>query len=147
MNSKECTKCKEFKPLGEFYKEKRTKSGLAYECKECSKKRMRLLYEKYPEMRRRNSTKYKLKTYYGLTPEDRIRMLEECGYKCEICSREVVLPKPGCHASSANIDHCHTSGKVRGILCGHCNKGLGHFSDSMETMKKAITYLEKNSGF
>lgn len=40
-----------------------------------------------------------------------------------------------------NIDHCHKSGKVRGLLCSHCNKGLGFFKDSTLKLLKAIIYL------
>ena len=40
------------------------------------------------------------------------------------------------------IDHCHTTSKVRGLLCDPCNKGLGFFRDSISSLKNAIEYLE-----
>lgn len=40
------------------------------------------------------------------------------------------------------VDHCHASGKIRGLLCDLCNRGIGHFNDSVELLYKAIKYLE-----
>ena len=54
--------------------------------------------------------------------------------KCPLCLNfEEVL----------HVDHCHKSGKVRGLLCTRCNKGLGHHKDDVEILKKAIKYLRK----
>ena len=53
---------------------------------------------------------------------------------CKICSKEKQLM----------VDHCHTTGKVRGLLCGKCNKGLGHFKDDIQVIKNIITYLGEN---
>lgn len=57
--------------------------------------------------------------------------------KCEICKGLV-------EHGSVNIDHCHTTGKVRGLLCHLCNKGLGAFKDNLEALRAAVTYLEEN---
>lgn len=51
---------------------------------------------------------------------------------CALCG------EPGQH-----IDHCHTTGRVRGHLCNNCNKGLGHFKDNPDTLLKAIEYLKE----
>jgi hypothetical protein len=92
------------------------------------------------------AVKHRLKKDYNLSPEDRLKMLDACGYKCELCSQAVHLPsETGCTGTTANIDHCHTTGKVRGILCGTCNKGLGHFKDDPELMTKAINYLKERT--
>ncbi len=53
---------------------------------------------------------------------------------CEICN--IILDKK-------DIDHCHETGKVRGVLCPRCNKALGLFSDNLNVMEKAIKYLKK----
>lgn len=55
--------------------------------------------------------------------------------KCGICKIDLALIK-------ACIDHCHTTGKVRGILCIPCNSGIGMFRDKIETLKSAIEYLK-----
>jgi len=130
------------KPSFDFYKSTKAKDGLASECKDCSKQRMKKLYDDNPNLKREHSTRNKLKTNYGLTPEDRIRMLEECDYKCQICRTEVQLPVVNGGSKNANIDHYHTTGEVRGILCGHCNKGLGHFRDDPAIIAKAIQYIQ-----
>ncbi len=57
-----------------------------------------------------------------------------CPETCEACGSP-----PG--KQIMNIDHCHTTGKFRGWLCGSCNRGLGQFKDSIERMEKAIAYL------
>ena len=61
-------------------------------------------------------------------------MLIEQEKRCVICKRNVIL----------RVDHCHTTGKVRGLLCHNCNTGLGQFKDNIDNLKMAIKYLEKN---
>lgn len=76
---------------------------------------------------------------YGLTPEQYQLLLDQQGGACAICGAT--------HAQSAVtekwlfIDHDHTTGAVRGLLCNHCNRGLGAFKDSPDTLTKAIEYL------
>lgn len=55
--------------------------------------------------------------------------------KCKICNLET----PG---KPLHVDHCHTTGKVRGLLCTTCNRGLGHFKDNITNLEKAILYLK-----
>ncbi len=43
------------------------------------------------------------------------------------------------------LDHCHSTGKLRGVLCAACNQGLGHFKDSVERLERAIAYLKRHS--
>jgi len=85
--------------------------------------------------KRRDGT---IRSTYGIGFEDVQRMKIEQGNKCKICSGRL---KPG---RGMNIDHCHETGKVRGLLCPSCNKGLGDFRDSALSLKRARAYLEKN---
>jgi len=72
---------------------------------------------------------------YGLKTGERESMEETQEGKCSIC-----LTKP----KKLFVDHDHVTGKVRGLLCRHCNFGIGHFKDNIAYLKSAIEYLEKN---
>lgn len=76
-----------------------------------------------------------LKKSYGITLEEYDKLLESQGGGCAICGgkdeRFKFLP----------VDHCHKTKKVRGLLCQHCNRGLGYFRDSPELLRAAIAYL------
>lgn len=78
-----------------------------------------------------------LKSRYGITPEDFEEMLKKQDGRCAICGIQYHL--------TLHIDHDHTNGRVRGLLCNNCNRGLGHFKDSMDLLLKARSYLEKNT--
>lgn len=83
----------------------------------------------------------RLKTTYGMSIEDFNSMMESCRHKCEICgyedkSKKQIFPV---------VDHCHTTGKVRGILCSNCNHALGKFKDSIALLSNAIAYLNRST--
>jgi hypothetical protein len=77
---------------------------------------------------------YELKKKYGITKLDYDEMLVRQHGACAIC---------GCKNKSKwfYVDHCHSTKKVRGILCRKCNLGLGHFEDSPHLLVEAILYL------
>ena len=82
-----------------------------------------------------------LKRKFGISIETYIEMLEKQNYRCAICDRhQEELPK------RMAVDHNHDTGKVRGLLCGNCNPGIGNLGDSVELLRKAIEYLEENDG-
>lgn len=81
------------------------------------------------------------KRNYGVTPEMFQDMLQEQSCLCAICGR-LFSDNP---ADKPCIDHCHTTKRVRGILCGLCNKGLGQFKDNPAFLAAAIDYLTKHS--
>jgi NMD protein affecting ribosome stability and mRNA decay len=80
-----------------------------------------------------------LKTRYGLTLEDWNMMFEEQGGVCAICKS----PDPKGHHGRFHVDHDHVTGKIRGLLCDTCNRGIGMFYDSPVMLRSAATYLEK----
>lgn len=71
---------------------------------------------------------------YGITPEELDSMLTKADNKCELCSKVFSGREP-------HVDHNHTTGKVRGLLCNSCNTGLGHFKEDPELLRKAISYI------
>jgi Recombination endonuclease VII len=79
---------------------------------------------------------------YGLTPEDYARFSANQGLVCAICGTH----KPGNGHKQLLVDHDHASGRVRGLLCNACNRGLGDFHDDPELLQAAIAYLLKPLG-
>lgn len=77
-----------------------------------------------------------LKHNYGLTVEEFEALLLAQAGVCAICSQPSRSAKPLC------VDHCHVTGRVRGLLCQHCNTAIGMMEDSTDRLKKAIAYLE-----
>ncbi len=72
---------------------------------------------------------------YGLTQEDYSILLDRQLNKCAICPTEYSENK------KLHVDHCHTTGKVRGLLCSNCNIGIGNFMDSDSLLRRAMDYL------
>jgi hypothetical protein len=71
-----------------------------------------------------------------VTEEFCIILLAKQNNQCGICHKHLLWPdKDTC------LDHDHKTGKVRGILCSRCNRGLGHFQDNVESLRQAVTYL------
>jgi hypothetical protein len=118
--TKKCKTCGEEKALPLFGKHKDRKLGLADSCKICRNEKAIL-------------------DRHGLTKPQKEAMLIAQDYRCAIC---------GCHQSEINhilaVDHCHKTGKIRGLLCPECNLGIGKFEDNPEYLKSAVEYLKKH---
>lgn len=143
---KPCKGCQHLKELSEFTKNKSRPDGLNFYCKECNKKRRKDTAEErnhyLRQWRLNNSTKAKEGTYnsrlkreYNLTLETYNKMLEKQRGVCYICG----LPPNGRRLA---VDHCHTTGAVRGLLCVNCNRGVGIFKNSSQLLRAAAEYLE-----
>jgi len=135
-----CKICNAKKPLADFPIRKTHRPGKPVsQCTACkvqlNKKRRVEDRENVLAIERRS----KLKNTYGLTPEQYDVMLEAQGSCCAICAAK----KPGGRTKLFFIDHCHTTGKVRGLLCMRCNTGLGLFLDNPRFLSKAIDYLRE----
>lgn len=81
---------------------------------------------------------------FGLSPEVQLAMYTRQGGKCAICDKPIRwLPSRGYGSGNgtASLDHNHKTGKARGFLCGHCNRGIGYLGDSVERFQRAIAYL------
>jgi hypothetical protein len=81
--------------------------------------------------------KYMLKKVYGITKEQFNNFAEKQDNKCGICYKNFTNKVP----FNPNVDHDHTSNKIRGLLCGKCNRALGLLQDDPIIIKRAITYL------
>jgi len=82
-----------------------------------------------------------LKFRYGITGEEYDRIFLEQDGKCAICGESKPVRKRDHYL---HVDHDHVKDIVRGLLCDNCNKGLGHFKDSISLLQKAIEYLKKS---
>ena len=87
-------------------------------------------------------TNRKLKNRYGITPEQYTEILEKQNGKCAICgNEETAKHHKSKKVQKLAVDHCYKSGKVRGILCQDCNRGIGKFHDDISILENAIKYL------
>ena len=146
-----CSKCYYKQKNAEWYAKKVTDESFKELRKERSRtykadpdfKQKRAIYDKKrremqktdPAMknqRRNRDLKYK----YGITLEDRHTMYINQNCKCKICNNVFD------NEFDLYVDHCHESGKVRGLLCTLCNMGLGKFKDDIDRLKSAIKYIE-----
>ncbi len=118
------------------FKQKSTCSLL---CSKLFKERLRKakppLKDVDPERYARNRLQRKLNKY-GITIEAHNALVAKNGYVCAICKDR------GKSEEALHIDHCHSSGKVRGLLCKRCNTALGYFDDRAELLREAANYLE-----
>ena len=80
-----------------------------------------------------------LRMKFGITLVQFEEMLLAQGMSCAICKTKT----PGGRWNSFQLDHCHVTKKVRGILCVPCNKALGHFKNNVDSLRSAIEYLTK----
>jgi hypothetical protein len=162
--SKRCRICGETKPASEFYKAAGCVDGTRGECRACfqeaakarrladpdvleaARERTRRWMAENPERYAANKQRFiesggykrslrktHLKTKYGITPEQYDEMLEAQGGGCAICGKP-----PG--KTALHVDHCHETGRVRGLLCFSCNAGLGQFKHDPELLEAALMY-------
>lgn len=127
---RDCRICKEIKPLSEFHKSKAGIGGRVAICKPCLKPLSRLKTIKRKAIIRNQE----LKKAYGITTEDYNKMLYAQKGVCKICNTK--------SQKNLHVDHCHKTGKVRGLLCGRCNMSLGAMKENIQFIKNMIIYLE-----
>ena len=133
---KTCTKCGETYPLTNFYRQKNRSDGLSSWCKPCK----RAISRSWSDADRTYA--YRLMREFGMTPDDYEKIHKEQGGRCAICSTD----NPGRGKRRLSVDHCHSTGDVRGLLCNTCNRALGLLNDSIDTLQNSINYLRKHNG-
>ncbi|WP_370666789.1 endonuclease VII domain-containing protein [Streptomyces sp. IBSBF 2507] len=112
-----CRTCGAIKPHSEWRRNATASGGLATRCKAC---------------RAIQGREGHLKRHYGLTEAERDQLIAGQGGVCCIC-----LAAPAAH-----VDHCHETGRVRGVLCFSCNAALGQFKDRPDAIRRAAAYVE-----
>jgi hypothetical protein len=165
MDRKPCRAYGEVKPLEAFYKAAGCVDGRRGECRRCFQAKRKAYRDAHPEVNeaarertrrwmaenperfaanqqrfiesggmKRSTRKSHLKAKYGLTPEDYDRLLEDQGGGCAIGGK----PPDG---TALHVDHCHETGRVRGLLCFSCNAGLGQFKHDPDLLEEALVYV------
>ena len=132
--TKTCTKCGATKDITEFYKRggKQSPNSRKNHCKECDKKR---LAENYDSIKYREQH---LQRSYGITLNEYNQMLLDQNHQCAVCG----TTEPGGKHGKFMVDHCHTTGRVRGLLCKRCNIALGEVEDNTQVLQSMIEYLQ-----
>lgn len=164
---KQCTKCKVEKPLDSYAKH--TKLGHQPRCKTCRSEYQKTYYrnnldkfngykararnetleernvriqkrkEEAPIKRERAKWGSHIRKTLGIDPQEYEKLFALQDGKCSICSTET----PGGNRKRFCIDHCHTTGAIRGLLCVSCNSGLGYFKDKIDMLERAAKYLAR----
>ncbi len=124
-----CKKCGKEKPRSEFYFDNTTKDGLSSYCKSCNSIGAweRTLHHKY-----------------NLTVKQYELMLKSQNGVCAICGQPETREDQNGRIKRLGVDHDHSTGDIRGLLCNKCNRMLGEFGDNSELLKKAALYLKDN---
>jgi len=152
-----CKDCKQILPSSKFYKASTYARGYDYSCKECIKERKNawnrkswnINKDKYnknrkeyfklnPEKQRANN----LKSTYGITVERYDEMYKKQGGICSICGW---VPTNVGRFGKLCVDHCHSTNKLRGLLCHQCNLMIGIAKDKQDILLKGIDYLRSHA--
>ena len=164
-----CVKCDNFKHLSKFTKDKRGREGYRSYCKECCQKYMRTYNAAHPQLvesryawavenkervagyKRKSRAKIMeygftaarvatLKSLFGLTPKQYMTFVRAQDGLCPGCKN--TLPDD---LGKQHVDHNHDTGRVRGITCGNCNRGMGLLKDNAETLRNLADYIEAHN--
>lgn len=162
---KTCSQCKLRKSLDDFYSNKCQADKKSHRCKECCKEDQKRIYRNNPEKQRTRRanylSRYSEKYNASRRASRRQNHITECSRKygaskellsellkskvCQICGESMSFQESNIHRRP-NVDHCHSTGQVRGVICGYCNNLLGRARDSVAILEKAINYLNGKCG-
>lgn len=142
-----CKKCNKTKNFFEFSKDASKLDGYRHTCRECRNTQRRenrkanpekfLKYERLPEVKLKEKNNV-FNREYGISLLQYNEMLQQQGNVCKICQLSEY------HKTKKNltIDHCHKTGRVRGLLCHRCNCLIGLGKEKIENFERVITYLK-----
>lgn len=128
MGTKVCTVCCNRKPLTDFHLNRNTEDGHPTCCADCHN---------------RTNRAHSLQRRYGMSEYQYEMMLKSQGNVCAVCGQPETYTLQG-RVKALSVDHDHKTHKIRGLLCHHCNLGIGHFRDDPKLLRAAINYLEKH---
>lgn len=135
-----CSACNVLKPLTDFAPMKRLRNGRRHQCRDCLRERVNAYLAARPELRRNQHVRFQ----FGLNDQEYRALITAQQNRCAICGQpETRLSKNG-QPQSLSVDHDHKQKKVRGLLCGDCNRGIGLFRDDPALLLAAAAYLERH---
>jgi len=148
---KKCNRCCKWKKIDDFYKQLHHKTSW---CRLCILEVRREQYHsnkiKYQQLaakyRMKNPTakrNTKLKQAYGFGIEGYEKLLKSQGGVCAGCKLNVILKRKNGKSVAMGVDHCHVTGKARGILCHNCNLGISYAKEDITILKSWIHYIRK----
>lgn len=88
---------------------------------------------------------YRLKRFFNITLDEYNSILQKQNMVCAICKQPETSKYKTGTVKKLSVDHDHNTGKIRGLLCNKCNRGLGYFKDNIDIFKNIILYLENNT--
>lgn len=133
--TKKCGTCGEYLPLDMFYNSINSADGKGTRCKPCDSIARQKWSRDNPVQSKQSSRNRNIVFKYGITHNDYLERLKEQGGVCAICGTKDNKGK------RFSIDHCHTTHKIRGLLCNQCNRGIGMLGDTAADLKRAYDYL------
>lgn len=139
-----CSKCLTWKCFEDFPVSKSASTGRYSSCRICTNAYKRNSYNSNTTLKQsiaKSSRKWHLEKKYNISQEDYENLLKIQNNRCAICENLFSDTK----GHRPHIDHCHSTNKVRGLLCPNCNIGLGNFYDDINSLSNAIIYLKENT--
>jgi hypothetical protein len=147
---KECVNCHQVKATTDFYRLSKQKSGLNPWCKVCVNEYNRAYTdanrERYQEWRRRSALRRWAKQKLGIDTDAYEGLIARAGGRCEICGRAERTTSTNGHSFMLALDHDHSTGAVRGMVCRPCNTALGCAQENPVLLRKLADYLENPPG-
>lgn len=144
MKTKVCLNCKEEKAINEFDRHKGYKGGVRSWCLKCKNAENLAHYHRNKHLNPyvyEKDKDIKLRRAYGISYAEYLTMLDTQQGGCAICG----VTTNGKRKAFA-VDHCHSSGKVRGLLCSKCNTAIGSLQEDVGIMLRAIEYVTAHKG-
>lgn len=146
---KTCRRCSVAKKSEDFRADKRCRDGLASWCRDCYRQYARSWGKENRERVRRSEEKYLASKPFRVQWRDRLRTLRRHGVDQDWYRNQLAFQRglcAICHGPATvkgfSIDHCHTTGRVRGLLCSPCNTAIGLLQDDPPLLRAAADYLE-----
>jgi hypothetical protein len=167
---RQCYRCQTIKPLEEFARHRSKPGGYGYCCKGCNLTCQHKWRTDFPEKKKASDKKYQyknkdkrrtyareygrewrkknplshLKMYRGFTKADYVKLHEQQEGRCALCRTD----KPTGRGKMLHVDHCHSTERIRGLVCQRCNSALGflEYLQQNDLLESAINYLRSTEG-